>query len=147
MKFLITAMLMSCAAGASAQIAVSTPAATVEQMYRPINPRDPLLPATVFGDQKGPGKTSAATGAASSLEKGTFTVYGLVLTGILEDSKNRQALLRDQSTGLLYTLKAGRLLDSKKKAVPGISGVVKGKQVILMTEDKKVHQLNLREKE
>lgn len=147
MKFLITALLMSCAAGASAQIAVSTPAATVEQMYRPVNPRDPLLPATVFGDQKGPGKTQAPNASAPSLEKGTFTVYGLVLTGILEDSKNRQALLRDQSTGLLYTLKAGRLLDSKKKAVPGISGVVKGKQVILMTEDKKVHQLNLREKE
>lgn len=147
MKFLITALLMSCAAGASAQIAVSTPAATVEQMYRPGNPRDPLLPATVYGDQKGPGKTQAAGASAPSLAKGTFTVYGLVLTGILEDSKNRQALLRDQSTGLLYTLKAGRLLDSKKKAVPGISGVVKGKQVILMTEDKKVHQLNLREKE
>ncbi|OGR52543.1 MAG: hypothetical protein A2049_11375 [Elusimicrobia bacterium GWA2_62_23] len=147
MKFLITALLMSCAAGAAAQIAVSTPAATVEQMYRPVNPRDPLLPATVFGDQKGPGKTSAAAAASPSLEKGTFTVYGLVLTGILEDSKSRQALLRDQSTGLLYTLKAGRLLDSKKKAVPGVSGVVKGKQVILMTEDKKVHQLNLREKE
>lgn len=146
MKFLITALLMSCAAGASAQIAVSTPVATVEQMYRPVNPRDPLLPATVFGDQKGPSKTSAAS-SSPSLEKGTFTVYGLVLTGILEDSKNRQALLRDQSTGLLYTLKAGRLLDSKKKPVPGVSGVVKGKQVILMTEDKKVHQLNLREKE
>jgi len=146
MKFLITALLMSCAAGASAQIAVSTPVATVEQMYRPVNPRDPLLPATVFGDQKGPGKTSASS-SSPSLEKGTFTVYGLVLTGILEDSKNRQALLRDQSTGLLYTLKAGRLLDSKKKPVPGVSGVVKGKQVILMTEDKKVHQLNLREKE
>lgn len=148
MKFLLTALLMSCAAGAFAQVAVSTPAATVEQMYRPVNPRDPLLPATVFGDQKGPGKSSAAApSAAASLEKGTFTVYGLVLTGILEDSKNRQALLRDQATGLLYTLKAGRLLDSKKKAVPGVSGVVKGKQVILMTEDKKVHQLNLREKE
>jgi hypothetical protein len=147
MKFLITALLMSCTAGASAQIAVSTPVATVEQMYKPVNPRDPLLPATVFGDQKGPGKTTAAAAASPSLEKGTFTVYGLVLTGILEDSKNRQALLRDQSTGLLYTLKAGRLLDSKKKAVPGVSGVVKGKQVILMTEDKKVHQLNLREKE
>jgi len=146
MKFLITALLMSCAAGASAQIAVSTPVATVEQMYRPVNPRDPLLPATVFGDQKGPSKTSAAS-SSPSLAKGTFTVYGLVLTGILEDSKNRQALLRDQSTGLLYTLKAGRLLDSKKKPVPGVSGVVKGKQVILMTEDKKVHQLNLREKE
>jgi hypothetical protein len=146
MKFLLTALLMSCAAGAFAQVAVSTPAATVEQMYRPVNPRDPLLPATVFGDQKGPGKTSAAAPSAS-LAKGTFTVYGLVLTGILEDSKNRQALLRDQATGLLYTLKAGRLLDSKKKAVPGVSGVVKGKQVILMTEDKKVHQLNLREKE
>ncbi|MCM2267170.1 MAG: hypothetical protein NDI60_05270 [Elusimicrobiales bacterium] len=147
MELLLTALLMSCAAGASAQVAVSTPAATVEELYRPVNTRDPLLPATVFGDQKGVGKLANGDAAAHAVVKGTFSVYGLVLTGVLEDSRGRQALLRDQATGLLYTLKAGRLLDSKKKSVPGVSGVVKGKQVILMTEDKKVHQLNLREKE
>lgn len=143
MKFLLSALFLCCASAAAAQVAVSTPAATVDQLYRPANGRDPLLPATIFVDQNGPGRTETSAAVA----KGTFTVYNLALTGIMEDSRGRQALLRDQGTGLLYTLKAGRLTDSKKKTVPGVSGVVKGKQVILMTEDKKVHQLSLREQE
>ncbi|OGR69262.1 MAG: hypothetical protein A2081_05440 [Elusimicrobia bacterium GWC2_61_19] len=145
--FLMIALLTACAAPARAQVQVSTPAATVEQMYRPVNQRDPLVPATVYGDQKGTGKTARTESSAPGVAKGSFTVYGLVLTGILEDSRGRQALLRDQATGLLYTLRAGHLFDSKKKIMPGISGVVKGKQVIFLTEDKKVHQLNLRERE
>jgi hypothetical protein len=129
---------------AAAQVAVSTqPLLTVEQAYKPKNGRDPLIPATVYGDQKGTGKLGSGSGA--DVQKATFTIYGLTLTGILEDSRGRQALLRDPATGALYLLKAGRLIDSKKKPVPGVSGVVKGKQVTLMTEDKKVHQLNLRE--
>lgn len=143
MKLLLSALFLCCASAAAAQVAISTPATTVDQLYKPSNGRDPVLPATVFVDQKGPGRQENAAAVA----KGTFTVYNLALTGIMEDSRGRQALLRDQSTGLLYTLKAGRLTDSKKKTVPGVSGVVKGKQVILMTEDKKVHQLNLREQE
>lgn len=150
MKILIAAAFAACAAPAAAQVAVSTPAATVEQVYKPVNPRDPLVPATVFGDQKGPGKAQAkgAPAAASApVAASSFTVSGLALTGIMEDSRGRQALLRDQASGQVYVLRGGRLFDPKKKPVPGISGVVKGKQVILMTEDKKVHQLNLREKE
>ncbi|OGR42995.1 MAG: hypothetical protein A2X35_04535 [Elusimicrobia bacterium GWA2_61_42] len=148
MRFMIIALLTACAAGAHAQVAVSTtPVLTVDQVYKPVNPRDPLIPATMFGDQKGGGKAAKAEASSQQVAKGSFTVYGLTLTGILEDSRGRQALLRDQVTGLLYTLKAGHLVDSKKKTVPGVSGLVKGKQVILMTEDKKVHQLNLREKE
>lgn len=145
MQLILTAFLFSCASPAAAQVAVSTPALTVEQAYKPANTRDPLVPAVIFGDQKGgSGRTAAA--AAAELEKGTFTVYALTLTGIMEDSRGREALLRD-AAGNMYTLKAGRLTDHKKKPVPGVSGVVKGKQVTLMTEDKKVHHLNLRENE
>lgn len=147
MRFLTIVLLTACASSAPAQVVSTAAAATVDQVYKPVNPRDPLLPATVFGDQKGPGKSAKADSSSAAVAKGSFTVYGLTLTGILEDSRGRQALLRDQATGLLYTLKAGRLVDSRKKIVPGVSGVVKGKQVILMTEDKKVYQLNLREKE
>lgn len=148
MHLTLTALFLSLAAPAAAQVAVSTPALTVEQAYRPVNARDPLIPATVYGDQKGgeKGNGKASAAASASVEKGTFSVYALTLTGIMEDSRGREALLRD-AAGSLYTLRAGRLTDSKKKAVPGISGVVKGKQVILMTEDKKVHHLNLRENE
>ena len=147
MRPIITAAFLLLPAAAAAQVEVSTAAPlTVEQAYRPVNTRDPLLPATVFGDQKNFGRISREVAVSTGTERSSFSVYGLALTGILEDSSGRQALLRDAS-GALYTLKAGRLIDSKKKAVPGVSGVVKGKQVVLMTEDKKVHQLNLREKE
>lgn len=150
MRFIITAVFLLFPAAVRAQVEVSTATPlTVEQAYKPVNTRDPLLPATVFGDQKGPGRAAKGTAATASagVESSSFSVYGLSLTGILEDSSGRQALLRDAATGQMYTLKAGRLIDSKKKAVPGVSGVVKGKQVVLMTEDKKVHQLNLRERE
>ena len=147
MRLTLTILFISCCAGsAAAQVVVSTPVATVEQTYTPVSMRDPLLPSTVFGDQKGVTARPKGAAAAQAVEKGTFSVYGLTLTGIMEDSRGRQALLRDAS-GAVYTLKAGHLTDAKKKTVPGISGVVKGKQVVLMTEDKKVHQLNLREKE
>ncbi|MDO8805604.1 MAG: hypothetical protein Q7R35_14385 [Elusimicrobiota bacterium] len=148
MHLILTALFLSCAAPAPAQVAVSTPAATVDQVYKPVNTRDPLVPSTVYGDQKGTtAKPKDKSGAAAqAVEKGTFTIYGLTLTGIMEDSRGRQALMRDAS-GTVYLLKAGRLTDAKKKPVPGVSGVVKGKQVILMTDDKQVRHLNLRENE
>ena len=52
MKFLLATLFLCCASAAAAQIAVSTPAATVDQLYKPANGRDPMLPATVFGDRK-----------------------------------------------------------------------------------------------
>ncbi len=144
----LTLILLSAlsAAPAAAQVAVSTPVLTVDQAYAPVNTRDPLVASTVYSDQKGTTARPKDKSGAAAVEKGTFSVYGLTLTGIMEDSSGRQALLKDAS-GAVYTLKAGRLTDAKKKQVPGISGVVKGKQVVLMTEDKKVQQLNLHEKE
>ncbi len=146
MRLTLTILFLACAVPAAAQVAVSTPAATVDQVYKPVNPRDPMVPATVFGDQKGVSARPKGASPAAAVEKDTFTVYALTLTGIMEDSRGRQALLR-YADGSVYTLKAGRLLDARKKLVPGVSGVIKGKQVILMTEDKKVRRLNLRENE
>lgn len=152
MRSILITLLIGSAVPAAAQVAVSTaapalPAAalTTEQAYRPSNGRDPLIPATVTGDTKGTAAPKPK-GQAQAVVPSTFNVYGLALTGIMEDSSGRQALLRD-AAGSLYTLKAGHITDAKKKTIPGVSGVVKGKQVILMTEDKKVHHLNLRENE
>ncbi|MFA6434476.1 MAG: hypothetical protein WCW52_07260 [Elusimicrobiales bacterium] len=121
----------------------STAAVTVEQAYHPSNTRDPLKISTVFGDEHAP----TARAASAELARSTFSVYNLTLTGILEDSRSKEAMLRDLSTGVVYFLRGGKLLDSRKKQLPGVSGVVKGKQVILMTEDKKIHQLTLHEKD
>jgi hypothetical protein len=126
-------------APAAAQVAASTAVVTVDQLYSGRS-RDPMVPATVFGDQTGTAKLQAQDTAVCS-----FSIYALSLTGVMEDSGGKQAILTDTAKGLSYLLKAGRLYDQKKKPVPGVAGVIKGKQVILMTDDKKVRQINLRE--
>jgi len=130
------------AAPALAQAQVSTQPATVEGLY-PAKTRDPMMISTVYGDQTGKGTAGVRSGVATS----SFSVYNLTLTGVMQDASGRQALLADAATGAVYKLKSGRLYDQKKKPVPGVSGVIKGKQVILLTEDKKVRQINFREKE
>lgn len=140
--FRLFLLFMVLVAPAGAQVAVSTPAATVDRLYSGLG-RDPLVPATVFGDQTGSSKLQATASVAAS----SFTIYNLTLTGVMEDARGKQALLSDAANDAVYTLKAGRLFDSKKKPVPGVSGVIRGKQVILLTDDKKVRQINLREKE
>ncbi|PKM97344.1 MAG: hypothetical protein CVU79_08780 [Elusimicrobia bacterium HGW-Elusimicrobia-3] len=126
---------------------MSTPPATAEVAYRPVNPRDPMIPSYVYGDLTGTGSLKTKSDVpAESVAKGTFTIHELTLTGIMVDSRGRQALLRDDA-GNMYTLKAGRLNDSTKTNVPGVSGIVRGKQVTLMTRDKEVRRLTLGEKE
>ncbi len=131
------------AAQLPAAVDASTRALTVEQVYSPSNTRDPLKVSTVFNDEHGPNTKISASEIASS----TFSVYNLVLTGILEDNRSKEAIFTDSTTGGVYILKGGSLLDSKKKNLPGVSGIIKGKQVILITKDKKIHQLNLHEKD
>ena len=144
---LIAPLLLSFALPAVAQVVLSTQPAAAAVAYRPVNPRDPMIPSNVYGDLTGTGSLRTKSDVpAESVAKGTFTIYELTLTGILADSRGRQALLRDDA-GNLYTLKAGRLNDSMKMKVPGVSGVVNGKQVTLMTGDKEVRHLTLGGKE
>jgi hypothetical protein len=163
---ILTALLLALPAAAAAQPAAapaqaaSTPTLTVDQLYAPSSLRDPLLPSTVFGDttaakaramaaSEAQAKPAAAPAGSPppALSTATFPVSGLVITGLMEDHSGRQALLRDPAAGAVYTLRGGRLYDSRKKAVPGVSGVVKGRQAVLMTEDGRVTQLSLPEKE
>jgi len=112
-------------------------------VYAPPSKRSPMKASTIAQDEHGPNSKASL----SDIAKATFSVYNLSLTGLLEDPRSKEAMLIDSTTGFFYTLKAGKLLDSKKKQVPGVSGVIKGKQVVLMTEDKKIHQLTLHKKE
>jgi hypothetical protein len=141
--FIILFIPILASAQAEAPVCASTQPVTVEQAYRPSNTRDPLKVSTVFGDEHG----LKAKAGSVELANSTFSVYNLSLTGILEDNRSKEAMLKDCATGVVYILKGGKLLDSKKRWMPGVSGVIKGKQVILMTEDKKVHQLNMHEKD
>jgi hypothetical protein len=142
-------LLSACAAAARAEnapaaAAVSTAAsAGVDQIYSPSSKRNPLKPSTLNVDEHGPNSKAAQ----SDVSKATFSVYNLSLTGIMEDPRSKEAMLIDATTGLFYTLTGGKLLDAKKKQVPGVSGVIKGKQVVLITDDKKVHQLTMHKKD
>ena len=147
-KLLITILspfLLLVPARAAAQLppaaGSSTQTVTVDQIYTSSLLRDPLKVSAVFADEHGP--KNKIVGA--ELARSTFNVYNLSLTGILEDNRSKQAIFKDLATGAIYILSGGRLLDSKKKSLSGVSGVIKGKQVILSTEDKKIHQLNLHE--
>lgn len=123
---------------------VSTKTLTVEQVWRPVSFRDPFAVSTVYGDET---KNLKPKTNSLDVQKSSFSIYNLTLTGIMEDSKSKQALLTDSVTGSIYVLKSGKLFDSKKKEVKGVAGVVRGKQVVLMTEDKKVLPLKLYDKE
>jgi hypothetical protein len=113
---------------APAAVEISTPPATVEALYRPMNARDPMLPSTFFGDHK---PKFGAAAAAPEVPLSSSTIGGLSLTGVMEDSSGRQAMLTDKASGAVYVLKGGKLLDSKRKAVPGVKGAIRGKQVEL----------------
>ncbi|MBI4656008.1 MAG: hypothetical protein HY746_04570 [Elusimicrobia bacterium] len=135
--FVLSACLGSAEAGEPYNTIVSTQVLRVEQIYRPVVYRDPLVQSTVYGDAK---SKAAPEANAVEIAKSTFTVYDLELTGLMEDSKGKQAML-------IFILKAGRLFDGKKNTVKGITGIIRGKQVVLMTEDKKVVPLNFQEQE
>jgi len=120
----------------------STSPPTVDELYSG-SLRDPF--AITGGGMARTQVRTSADGAAP------FSIHDLVLTGIMRDRKGRQALLKNPNTGMRYTLIRGKLLDPKRKPVPGISGVIHGKRrlagVTLMTEDKDVQPLNLHKKE
>lgn len=131
LKIIILTAASSCFAQApstATAVAVSTPPATVEGLYRPINAKDPMIPSTFFGDHK-----PMLGGADSAVEVplSSSTIGGLSLTGVMEDSSGKQAMLTDKATGAVYILKGGKLLGAKRKAVPGARGVIRGKQVEL----------------
>jgi len=130
------------APSASAEVAVSTSALTVDQVYAAPRYRDPFLVSTVFGDEHAP----KGRGMSGAVAVSTFNVHALSLTGIMEYNSTKEALLSDKTSGQAYILKGGRLVDARKKRVPGVSGVIRGKQVVLMTSGKQVRQLNLHEK-
>ncbi len=120
----------------------AAPVQAVEQFYRAENLIDPFIPAGAGGET-----SSRVTAQSSAKAAENMSIHDLVLTGIMEDEGGKQALLNNPATGLNYVLSKGRLWDIKKKQVPGISGVIRGKQVVLMTADEDIQPLNLHEKE
>lgn len=120
-------------------VKASTMSPTVDQLYRSDNMPDPFVAAGMGGEVK---RVQTQTAAAPI----PFSIHDLTLTGIMEDSKGKQAVFSNLNTGISYVLTGGKLFDVKKKPVHGISGVIQGKQVILMTEEEDVQPFNLHDK-
>lgn len=131
LKIIILAAVSPCFAqqpSTSTAVAVSTPPATVEGLYRPMNARDPMIPSTFFGDHK---PKLGGPAASAEVPLSSSTIAGLSLTGVMEDAAGKQAMLTDKASGAVYILKGGNLLDAKRKTVPGAKGAIRGKQVEL----------------
>ena len=119
-------------------------AVTVGQIYKAENMPDPFIPVTGGGSGDTPRIQLQQQGDQTVAP--VFSIHDLVLTGIMEETKGKQALLRNPGTGLSYTLTGGKLFDQKKKPVRGVTGIIKGRQVILMTDaDEDVQTLTLHE--
>lgn len=121
------------------EVNASSSTLTVKDVYKPALTRDPLLVSNFFGDDK---KWSAEKPRVSTA---AFSAANLELTGIMEDKSGRQAILRDRVAGETYFLKAGRLFDSERKEVKGIGGIARSGEVFIVTGDRKVYHISLKQ--
>ncbi|MCX5781599.1 MAG: hypothetical protein NT145_02685 [Elusimicrobia bacterium] len=104
----------------------------VRYIYRGDLYRDPFFPITA--EMTGPqeGIVIPSLGA-------------LVLTGIIRDRDQSIALLKGGSIG--YTLKNGRIYDSRQRLIKGMSGTIKAESVVIIAADRSKKEIRLREKE
>jgi len=72
-------------------------------------------------------------------------IGGLVLKGILEEDKQKMAII--SGGGITYILKDSRLYDNRQRIVKGITGAIKKNSVIMIAPDKTTKELTLRSKE
>lgn len=114
----------------------------VDDIYGGAKFRDPFMKLAGSGVQAAP-----VAAAAKEFDPDEFSIHQLELKGIMRDKAGWTALLVDMNTRLSFLLRGGRLYDLKKKAVPGVTGVVKPaeKTVVLTTADKDVQTLKLGE--
>jgi Tfp pilus assembly protein PilP len=68
----------------------------------------------------------------------------LNLKGIFEDGKNTVAIVN--GGGITYMLKGSRLYDNRQRIVKGITGIIKKESVVLISADKTIKELKIREK-
>ena len=127
-------------AAASPKITAAAPEAKEEPsryFYPYGNKRDPFIPLI------------GATGMASSGEGkglGKGDLANLELKGILHDHRGKMAVIASGG-GEHYVLRAGRIYDRKNRVVTGVSGIIKEKSVILISQNRTMTELSLRTRE
>ncbi len=109
------------AAAPASPVAVSTgtaaPTKTVKDIYTADDLRDPFQKL---------GARGAATSHAFSPED--FSIHNLTLKAIMKDRAADYALFTDNSYGLSFILRRGKLYDAKGHSVQGVSGSMNLKQ-------------------
>ncbi len=96
--------------------------------------RNPLLSLTVKGEAiEG---ISEMTGANLST---------LTLRGIIKDSQKGRLALIDDVSGSSYIVKGKKLINQRGRRVKGVVGIIKEKSVVLMTSDKGIKELKMKD--
>ena len=115
---------------------------SVDDIYGGSKLRDPFMK---LGGAGGAGAPVAAP--AADVDPEEFSIHALELKGIMRDNGGMTAMLVDMNTHFGFMLRGGRLYDMRKKAVPGVTGVIQPaqKSVTLTTADKDVQTLRLGE--
>ena len=113
-------------------------AETPRYFYPYASKRDPFAP--LVGSAGYAGSSSGSQGLSS----GELT--NLELKGILRDRKGKVALI-SASDGEAFVLRSGRIYDKKNRIVSGISGIIKENSVILISQNRTVTELSLRNKD
>lgn len=125
---LFFSLLPAYAADIVPNVSISTSARSVNEIYRPIKTRDPLIQSSVYSS-----KTDAATAyegqtASASVQVSTAAAAEFSVLGIMEFYGNKEALLKDKN-GNTFICKDGRIYDSRKKSLQGWKCDIKGKQI------------------
>jgi Tfp pilus assembly protein PilP len=78
-------------------------------------------------------------------EQATPSIAALSLKGIFSSGKQRTAIIT--GPGGTYILKDSRLYDNRQRIIKGLSGAIKADSVIMISQDKTMRELKLRDKE
>jgi hypothetical protein len=139
--FAVAALLVrlvqpACAATQSAPAAASpAPAAvaavaqmpTAEQLFSDSIGRDPFVPVK----RASPVEIAARPAPSASASGKAFSIYRLELSGLVVFGSVKQAIMYDSETSEPYYLRDGRIFDRKRRLVPGVTGEVEGRRVLL----------------
>ena len=110
---------------------------TPRYVYPYASMRDPFTPLA---------GGAASVGSSASQDMSNGDLGNLELKGILRDRKGKVAMI-SASDGEFFVLRSGRIYDKKNRIVSGISGIIKENSVVLISQNRTVTELSLRNKD
>ncbi len=112
-------------------VIVSTSAKTVNDIYRPVKTRDPMIASSVYSSKTGASTSYEESSSAKNVAVSTSpAALNFSILGIMDFYGNKEALLKDKE-GSAFVCREGRIYDSKRKPVEGRKCDIKGRQIII----------------